>query len=438
MNIRCFTLESLGRTPIYLGKAGEGNRYALRFETAKWLEAYPNAQILLYVIPPEGAPYLADLKKDSGDVIWTITDADTAAEGKGKIELVLHDTATDTTIKSVTGETLVFSSPSQQEPEEPPEPHRPWWEKALQLIASGGTGEGGSSVELDTTLKVAGKAADAGAVGTALNGLNEANAKQDERLTELEQTAPSGTSGLTVAQVNALNGMFKVAAYIKADVSAEYEAFKTAFGIEDSGSTEPDEPDTPEVTLTSVSATYSGGDVTVGTSLDDLTGITVTAHYSDGSTATVTGYTLSGSIAEGANTITVSYGGLSASFTVTGVAESSGDDPVNLLDGVEWIAERVTSDGNVYQQENWNSSQFLPVTASDTLRVQAVDTHMFHATIAFYDSNKAAVGGGTSNYLNHSSNPNGNYIEATVPGDAAFARVCLGGDSVPNAIMYVV
>ncbi len=119
--------------------------------------------------------------------------------------------------------------------------------------------------------------------------------------------------------------MFKVAAYIKSDVSTEYQAFKTAFGIEDSGS---EEPDKPEVTLTSISATYNGGDVAVGTSLDDLTGIIVTATYSDGSTATVTDYTLSGSIAEGANTITVSYGGKTATFTVTGIAESGGDEPV--------------------------------------------------------------------------------------------------------------
>lgn len=180
----------------------------------------------------------------------------------------------------------------------------------------------GTPVELDTTLTQSGKAADAKAVGDQLSALNQANAAQDTRLTKLEQSAPSGTSGLTVAQVNALNGMFKVAAYIKSDVSAEYSAFKTAFGIEDSGETE------PEKTLTSISAAYSGGNVAVGTSLDALTGIIVTATYSDGSTATVTGYTLSGSIAEGANTITVSYGGATATFTVTGVSESGGDEPV--------------------------------------------------------------------------------------------------------------
>lgn len=168
---------------------------------------------------------------------------------------------------------------------------------------------GGTPVEIDDTLTQSGKAADAKAVGDQLSALNEA-------------IDALGKTGLTSAQVNALNGMFKVAAYIKSDVSTEYQAFKSAFGVEDSGSEEPIEP---EKTLTSISAAYSGGNVAVGTSLDALTGIIVTATYSDGSTATVTGYTLSGEIAEGTNTITVSYGGKTATFTVTGIDSGSGE-----------------------------------------------------------------------------------------------------------------
>ena len=91
----------------------------------------------------------------------------------------------------------------------------------------------------------------------------------------------------------------------------------------------PDEPETPTVMLVSVTATYSGGDVAVGTAISELTGIVVTAYYSDGSSATVTDYTLSGNIAEGSNTITVSYGGKTTTFTVTGVAESGGDIPAD-------------------------------------------------------------------------------------------------------------
>lgn len=83
-----------------------------------------------------------------------------------------------------------------------------------------------------------------------------------------------------------------------------------------------------EVTLTSISASYTGGTVPAGTTLSQLTGIVVTAMYSDGSTGTVTGYTLSGNLTAGrTNTITVTYQGKTATFEVTVEAES-GDDVV--------------------------------------------------------------------------------------------------------------
>ena len=123
-----------------------------------------------------------------------------------------------------------------------------------------------------------------------------------------------GGGGLTTTQITALDNMFKVCAYTSEDISTQYEAFKTAFGI---GNTPTDK------TLTSISVEYSGGDVAVGTALTSLTGITVTATYSDNSTATITDYALSGTIGEGANTITVTYQGQTASFTVTGVSQST-------------------------------------------------------------------------------------------------------------------
>ena len=80
------------------------------------------------------------------------------------------------------------------------------------------------------------------------------------------------------------------------------------------------------VTLSSISATYSGGIVPAGTTLDQLIGITVTATYSDGSTATVSAgdYTLSGTLTAGQdNTVTVTYQGKTETFTVTVAAESA-------------------------------------------------------------------------------------------------------------------
>ena len=101
--------------------------------------------------------------------------------------------------------------------------------------------------------------------------------------------------------------------------SAENNAIKATCSVAVSAETGGDKP---AVTLTSISAVYSGGDVAVGMAVTDLTDIVVTAHYSDGTSEAVTGYTLSGTIVEGNNAITVSYGGKTATFTVTGVAES--------------------------------------------------------------------------------------------------------------------
>lgn len=203
-----------------------------------------------------------------------------------------------------------------------------------------------------------------------------------EQAAQLVDVPSGGGGGLTEAQISALDGMFKIAAYT-ADATTAYVSFKTAFGISDSGEEEPDEPvnpDIPEKTLISISAVYSGGDVAEGTSVTDLTCIVVTATYSDGSTATVTDYTLSGTIVEGSNTITVSYGGKTTTFTVTGVAESGGDEArvsneTTWTDGVAYTWESVSDvyvdkkNGNFVNYVSWSRTPYLYCSGASTLRV---------------------------------------------------------------------
>lgn len=81
----------------------------------------------------------------------------------------------------------------------------------------------------------------------------------------------------------------------------------------------------PEPVLTGITAVYSGGTVPVGTALDSLKeSLVVTAHYSDGEDEALddADYTLSGTITEGSNTITVSYDDATTTFTVTGESVS--------------------------------------------------------------------------------------------------------------------
>lgn len=115
---------------------------------------------------------------------------------------------------------------------------------------------------------------------------------------------------LTTAQVDALDGMFKVCAFIKDDVSTEYNAFKTAFGISDSGGEEePDIPDDPTVKTYSISK-----ELVNVTSHNSATSVSEGASY----TATLSasdGYTLDGA------TVTVTMGGVDITSTayVSGV-----------------------------------------------------------------------------------------------------------------------
>ena len=198
--------------------------------------------------------------------------------------------------------------------------------------------------------------------------------------------------GLSAAQVSALDNMFKVCAFIKNDVSAEYSAFKAAFGIEDSGEVEPDEPDT-EKTLTGISAVYSGGEVAVGTAVTALTGIVVTAHYSDGTSATVTGYTLSGTIAEGSNTVTVSYGGKTTTFVVIGAV--SGDD-VPTLETYEYSWDNpgkvVGPYGELQGNGAYNSTGFIDLDdGAESLTVYTDPVGEFGPYVGFFASDGTFV-----------------------------------------------
>lgn len=193
------------------------------------------------------------------------------------------------------------------------------------------------------------------------------------------------TTGLSDTAASLLITILRNGVY-STDQSANITALESELGSSgESGGDEPvipDEPDEPEVTLSSISATYSGGDVPVDTAVTDLTGIVVTAYYSDGSTATVTGYTLSGEIVEGSNTITVSYGGKTATFTVTGVAESGGE-PVEMsepqssgLAGNAHVTGWYTDGGTTAYTVSVNYTQ----ASTETFAEDTVVTIAFNAT----------------------------------------------------------
>lgn len=125
------------------------------------------------------------------------------------------------------------------------------------------------------------------------------------------QQGEPGEGGLSEAMKQAFLQLARKVAYIDGNGQTYYNALYNAFY-----------GGAPVVVLDSITAVFNQGSAIVHDTdtLDSLKQyLTVTATYSDSSTATVPSadYTLSGTLTAGASTITVSYGGKTTTFNVT-------------------------------------------------------------------------------------------------------------------------
>lgn len=176
--------------------------------------------------------------------------------------------------------------------------------------------------------------------------------------------APEGSGGVTsdavLAALEQIRDILSKAVYTEnvSSMLSELDGLLENIDTDDSGAT--------TKTLIGITAAYSGGAVAAGTALSALNGIVVTACYSDGTTVIVTGYSLSGSIAEGTNTVAVFYGGKTTTFTVTGyvtaaalagitASYSGGPVPVGtLVHDLSGVAVTASySDGSATRVTGW-------------------------------------------------------------------------------------
>lgn len=105
-----------------------------------------------------------------------------------------------------------------------------------------------------------------------------------------------------------------------------------------------------EVTLTAIEAIYTGGAVYAGSDVATLLGVTVTAHYSDGSTQQVKNFSLSGVIGYGENIVTVHYEGCTDTVTVVGIARPNGSCRIynNLTNAINSNSADTVNSGDSY------------------------------------------------------------------------------------------
>ena len=184
----------------------------------------------------------------------------------------------------------------------------------------------------------------------------------------------------------------------------------------------PDTPETPggPVTLTHITAVYTGSSVPVGTDIHSLVGLTVTAHYSDGTTALITDYNLGGKISKaGNNTLSVVYNGQSTTVSVPGyetektltgiTAHYTGDSmPVGTELTALYPNLTVTaqySDGSAEAVVGYGLSGSIAVAGGNVITV------MFGGFTATFTVNGEAVPSADPNLIAHWDFTTGSFVD---------------------------
>lgn len=229
----------------------------------------------------------------------------------------------------------------------------------------------------DATLSVSGGFADAAAVGAAVAAASQTG----------------GGSGLTTEIKTALMNCLEHVAWIDEDGQTLLDILEDALY--------------PPVNLVSISATYSqSGTVYDSDTLNSLKeNLTVTATMDDGSTEPVDSsrYTLSGTLTVGTSTITVTYAGKTATFSVTVTAEGW---TITKEIGDNYSAGCLTlSSGEVDTDDTgWYTSDFIDVPdgATSFYRTTSRESDWY---MSWYDESKAFLG----NALSGTYSGNGQY-----------------------------
>jgi len=205
-----------------------------------------------------------------------------------------------------------------------------------------------TGVVIDTSLAVAGAAADSKKVGDEISDLKSEIAQSTGMSAEFKSALDSFLTAVLTLADNVAYDDDASGDDIYLDIESAKNAVHSAMY--------------PPATLLSISAVYTqSGTVKDTDSLDSLkSDLVVTAYYDDSTSAEVNGYTLSGTLVEGTSTITVDYNGKTATFNV--IVNSSKimlanwdltDSLVDSVNGYEFAIEASTATyGTVVQNSN--------------------------------------------------------------------------------------
>ena len=340
-------LDDLRNLILNLGFVGENEHKQFRIDCRKRFDEYPDASVSLTVVPPEGEAYPATIERDGDFVNWTVKDSDVVHDGDGEIQLTF--TQSPHVSKTYVGKTKTDRSLGQTG--SIPSGYEDFIVRADALLdqvedafPAGGTtgqvlakksnddydtewvdqGSGGTTDYADLTNKpqIAGVTLTG---NVSLNDLGAAAESDIPVLTSLiDDTAGDGDTDKVwsadksasllseITNQSSINSaLLTVLQHVAFTDEAGATAYNALYALVHG---------TPTHELVSISATFDPSAIVYAWDDIDILkdNLTVMATYSDSQTPVevTTGYTLSGSLALGNCTITVTYEGKTATFTV--------------------------------------------------------------------------------------------------------------------------
>lgn len=247
------------------------------------------------------------------------------------------------------------------------------WGKITSKFVAKETGKGLSTNDFTTAEKTKLAGIETGAEVNVIDSISVNGTAITPVNKEVDITV---TAGLSNDIKDAILDCFENVAWIGSDGATYYNALLNLFYPVDS-----------------ISAVFNQGTAVIYAtdSLEDLRQyLTVTANYEDGTTGTVTNYTLSGTLTEGTSTITVTYSGKTTTFNVT-VTVSPSIYPMSLTD---------QSDGVGFGSFDSSKNTMTPpyVANSNNTRIHAMGTDALGYPVEYGNTYTISIASGSTAY----------------------------------------
>lgn len=429
---------------IDIGRQGENLARNIYFDLSDLIDNYgEGTATLVHMRPSDQAPYVCTAVRTGTFLIWSPTSTDTAYSGSGKCEL--RWVVGDTLAKSIIYTTTI--APSLTGAEGVPSPYKSWYDAIIAYIEANYAANGAPQEVREAIYTLLSKAAytetgltdelaivQAWTAETLSVTNNLTHVTNSNTATMAEQGGSyTGTltadSGYTLGTVSVTMGGEDVTATVYSSGTITIPSVTGDIVI----------TATAVAAVSSLSAVYTqSGTVYDTDALDTLKAdLVVTATYSDSTTATVpsSDYTLSGTLAAGTSTVTVSYGGVTTTFNVT---------VTQLLPTGYTLYNYLLSNGNQYMNSGLSETDIAECGFEYKARVTGYPSgtswghgHILSSTNIFVPFPQCLYNSTTQHYYNLTAKRGGSDYTYTASDHNAWAinedievRAYLDGDDV--------